>query len=473
MESQNAYPASPTPLLRQIAACSALERAWLKVRANRGAAGIDAISLREFARYLEQNITELSRNLLNRSYEPLPSRNVNIPKPDGKERALAIPTVRDRVAQRAVLDAIEPFFEPQFLDCSYAFRPGRSVEMAVQKIIVARARGYRWTVGADIHEFFPSIDNRLLLEELARTLNDPDLLRLIKLWLDAGELKTARKSREATGGWRMTLASAKLSASDAVNHLFEEFLAEKLGPVEETELPGATAEFDEELLAPETGVANPPARNGFRRAAVRRLAKDGLLLALAERTALRGLLGAKLLGLGGAALVAGALAPPLWRKLRERCVRPVGALQGAPISPLLSNIYLHPFDRALTRQAYKLIRYCDDFVILCRSEAEAREALQAATGALRERRLELQPAKTRLVPPADAFVFLGYGFTPDGKVIAPPNVPEVVGRRVVAFADRATTRAAKRIGETKRKAMSVVVSLEDYLRQADRAERRK
>lgn len=261
-----------------------------------------------------------------------------------------------------------------------------------------------------------------------------------------------------------------MSADDAVNHLLKEFLEEKLGPAEEMGM--VDSELDEELLAPEDSPAKPPARNRFRRAAVRRLVKDGLLLALAERAALGGLLSAKLLGLGGVALIAGAVAPPLWRKLREQYMRPVGAFQGAPISPLLSNIYLHPFDVALNHQAYRLVRYCDDFLILCRSEAEAREALQMATRVLRERRLELHPAKTRLVSPTDTFVYLGYGFAPDGKVIAPPNVPEVVGRRVMAFADRTAARATRRIGNTKQTARSVVASLSDHLRRTDTPERR-
>lgn len=209
MNGEKATAVIPSPLLRRIAAYDALQRAWRKVRANRGAAGIDAISVREFEYHLEQNLTELSRNLLNKSYEPLPARNVMMAKSNGKERELAIPTVRDRVAQRAVLDTIEPFFEPQFLDCSYAFRPGRSVEMAVQKIIVARAQGYRWTLDADIRDFFPPIDNCLLLEELTHTVDDPDLRHLIELWLEAGVLKTADQIGRPLGGLALSVRERK------------------------------------------------------------------------------------------------------------------------------------------------------------------------------------------------------------------------------------------------------------------------
>ena len=171
---------SQSLLLRQIASQRSLYTAWRAVRANRGAAGVDAVTLQVFERSLDPNLTELARNLLNKSYEPLPARHVLVPKPNGAQRELAIPTVRDRVVQRAVLDRIEPMFEPLFLDCSYAFRPGRSVEMAIQRIVVARARGFCWTADADIQDFFPSIDHQLLLEDLTRTMAGPDVFHLIE-----------------------------------------------------------------------------------------------------------------------------------------------------------------------------------------------------------------------------------------------------------------------------------------------------
>lgn len=454
MEAQTAT--APTMMLRQIATSQALERAWRKVRANRGAAGIDAITLREFERNKDQNLTELARNLLNRTYEPLPARNVNVPKSNGKERELAIPTVRDRVAQRAVLDAIEPLFEPRFLDCSYAFRPGRSVEMAVQKIIVARAQGYRWTVDADIHDFFPTIDNQLLLEDLSRIVNDSDLIHLINLWLEAGVLKSTGEA-SWFGGWRAAFENARMSTGDAVNELIHEFVSEKLGNGEDAE----DSELEEEIWSPEPKRSELSSNKRLRGAAVRRLIKDGVLLALAERTVLRSLLGVKLLGLGGAALALGALTPPVYRKLRDRYARPVGTLQGSPISPMLSNIYLHSFDVTLTPQAYRLIRYCDDFVILCRSGAEAQEALGAAGSALQERRLALHPEKTRLIRPGEPFSYLGYSFEPDGKVVAPPNIPEVISRRVAAFADSAAQRTRVRTAMARQRAKAVVVNIKD------------
>ena len=107
-----------------------------------------------FEANLAANLQELARSLQSRSYQPLPARFVTITKENGKERELAILAVRDRIAQRAVLDAIEPILEPQLLDCSFAFRPGRNCGMAIQRMIAARANGLWWTVESDVQNFF-------------------------------------------------------------------------------------------------------------------------------------------------------------------------------------------------------------------------------------------------------------------------------------------------------------------------------
>jgi len=433
---------TPSSLLRQIAAHPALYQAWRKVKANRGAAGIDAISIQAFERDLDANLAELSRNLLDKTYEPLPSRYVLISKDNGKARELAIPTVRDRVAQRAVLDRIEPLFEPQMLDCSFAFRAGRSVEMAVQRIIVARAQGRLWTLDADIEDFFPSINHKLLIEDLASIIDTEDVLHLIRLWLDAGALDGARPTAGFMARWRASLADAHLAAREAMNGLFNDLLSQKLGVDGESYCGSALA--DEAL--PEDELASDTSRETAgvspRKAAVRRLVQDGLLLAIAERAALRGLMSAKLLGLGGAVVALALAGPPVVRKLREMVSPKTGALQGAPLSPLLSNVYLTTFDRTLTARGHKLIRYCDDFVIPCASESEARRALEDVEEVLKSKRLRLHPEKTRLVSPAESFVFLGYEFTPAGRVVPPPNIPEVVARRVVEFTNHAIKRFA-------------------------------
>jgi RNA-directed DNA polymerase len=458
----------PSKVLRQVAAIPSLYQAWRKVRANRGAPGVDAVSLQAFEQNLQPNLSELARNLLNKTYEPLPARYVNVPKSNGKDRELAIPTVRDRIAQRAVLDHIEPLIEPLLLDCSYAFRPGRSVEMAIQRIIVARAQGFRWTVDADIKDFFPSINHRLLLQDLSRTIDDSDTLRLIELWLDAGVLDGSRPSARWIKHWRSSIAGANMAVRDAVGNLLDEFLSNRLGVERDLSFSdptnGQSVLIDEEVISDSSEISTSPRKSGFGRAATRRLLQDGLLLAIAERAALRGAFAAKLLGIGGAAFLLAAAAPAVIRKLRETASPKTGALQGAPISPLLSNIYLHPFDLTFTEKGYRLVRYCDDFLILCRSEAEAQDALRFVETSLQERLLQLNPEKTRLVTPDEEFDFLGYHFNIDGSIIPPPSVPEIVTNKIVELADRYRMRIAAQAQSTSQKTRRIVTSVGDWIK---------
>lgn len=428
----------PANLFQQVTDIEALHRAWRKVRAKRGAAGVDAVSLEAFAAQLAVNLQELSRSLVARTYQPLPARFVTVTKENGQERELAILTVRDRVAQRAVLDAVEPLLEPRLLDCSFAFRAGRNCALAVQRMLAARANGYWWTVESDVQDFFGAIDRRLLLADLAPVLRDKEVLHLLNLWLEGGALEPQDESW--AGGWRQpgreTWASLKLLLHDAVGQSVDDLVAEKLGvaggswPSAETApLPDATTAWAEMHQAHEKQT---------RREAFKRVAQDGAMLAWTQRATVGRVLGAKLLGAGGLAVAAAVLVPKALAAYRQH-TQPasLGTLQGAPISPLLTNFYMTPFDTTLTQQGWRLVRYCDDFVIQCRTATEARAALHAAEAAARERRLTLHPEKTRIIPPEGAFAFLGYEFTADGRVIPPATVPEQMARHLKQLAQRA------------------------------------
>jgi RNA-directed DNA polymerase len=448
-------------MLKRIAARQALYNAWRKVRANRGAAGIDAISLKEFERNLEANLAELSRNLLNKTYEPLPARQVSIPKRNGKERELMIPTVRDRIAQRAVLDAIEPLFEPMFLDCSFAFRPGRSVAMAIQQVVIARAKGFLWTVDADIKDFFLSIDHKLLLNTLSESVQDEDLLALISKWLDAGLLEAEPSATSWMNDLRATVAGAQLAVSDGINHLLNEYVSDRLGVTAEAALADEEeTAFDEEDMP----ASQETSRRQARRTVMRKLVQDGALLAIAERAMLRSALGARLFGIGGAALALAAVTPAAVRAVKRMLERKAGATQGSPISPLLSNIYLHAFDVALTAEGLKLTRYCDDFVVVCRSQTEARQALHFAESQVKERRLKLSSEKTRIIAPGEEFMFLGYQFAADGRVIAPPSTTDAMAKEVMKLAERSMKRVSSELAATPQKTHSLISKLKSAIK---------
>ena len=402
-------------LLDKITAEENLHAAWRLVRANRGGPGTDAIGLNEYEEGLAQNLAGLRRRLRNETYVPLPLRRASLPKRDGSTRALAIPAVADRVAQRAFVNVLEGVFEPLFLPCSFGYRPGRGVADAVETVLAHRAAGQDWILDADVRDFFPSVDHAHLMERLRRHVGDRAVLRTVGLWLEAGALAGAAQPSLLTRAAEQVRAAAR-----------------------------------EALAGEAAGWAADEEQDGFSAAAYRsvppllmRCGSEAAHLAWNNRRTLLPLLASRgVLAGGGIGLAVLGVAAVGQHLLAGRRPRTTGTPQGGPISPLLSNVYLHGFDERMTAAGLRLVRYADDFVVCCGSEARARQAREIAASELARLRLALHPEKTRILACADVLRFLGHEFDQDGAFPfrEEPTAPAETLRRGVTAAGQAACR---------------------------------
>jgi RNA-directed DNA polymerase len=275
-------------LIDKVWAPATLRSAWMRVRSNGGAAGVDGESIERFEARSEEYLAELSEGLRTGSYRPQAVRRVEIPKGDGRTRPLGIPAVKDRIVQTALKLVIEPIFEATFRATSYGFRPGRGCRDALREVDHWIKAGFTHVVDADIQGYFDSIPHDRLMGKVEERISDGRVLALIRSWLGADIL--------------------------------------------------------------------------------------------------RGL---------------------------ERWTPTAGTPQGAVISPLLANIYLHPLDERMASLGHRMVRYADDFVVLCGSREEAEAALAEIRRWTAENGLRLHPDKTHVGDcrqPGEGFDFLGYRF---------------------------------------------------------------
>ncbi|MEM2001025.1 MAG: CRISPR-associated endonuclease Cas1 [Candidatus Methanomethylicaceae archaeon] len=284
-------------LLEKVADPETLLAAWKRIRAKGAQGGIDGMTVEDFAADAEARLDELRRELLEERYVPDPLQQVAIPKGPGKseKRILGLPTVRDKIVQEAVRSVIEPRLDKIFLDCSYGYRSGKGPQRAIARVnhyLTSMKR--RWIVTADIDDFFGSLNQDRLIEQLRPVLQDEAVLRLIQLMLKMGTV-------DWKGRWHDVFS---------------------------------------------------------------------------------------------------------------------GVNQGSVISPVLANFYLHPFDQSMTAQGFGLVRYADDFVILCQERSEAERALVKATEFLKEQlSLRLNPNPRPITTLEDGFAFLGIYFQGDQRLI--------------------------------------------------------
>jgi group II intron reverse transcriptase/maturase len=173
-------------LMEQVLERENLKRAYQRVKRNKGAPGIDEVTVEELQEYLWDHWGRIKEELLKGTYKPQAVRRLEIPKPDGGVRLLGIPTVIDRLIQQAVLQALTPIFDPTFSPFSYGFRPGRSAHQAVKQAQHYIKEGYRYVVDMDLEKFFDRVNHDILMSKLAKKIGDKRILRLIRRYLQSG-----------------------------------------------------------------------------------------------------------------------------------------------------------------------------------------------------------------------------------------------------------------------------------------------
>ena len=173
-------------LLERILSRPNMQQAWKRVRANRGAPGVDGMAIDQFPAFARNKWPDIRQSLLAGTYQPKPVKRVEIPKPTGGTRPLGIPTVLDRLIQQAIAQVLVPIFDPDFSDHSYGFRPCRSAHDAVRKVRNYIKEGYRFAVDMDLEKFFDTVNHDVLMHRVARKVRDKRLLKLIGKYLRAG-----------------------------------------------------------------------------------------------------------------------------------------------------------------------------------------------------------------------------------------------------------------------------------------------
>jgi RNA-directed DNA polymerase len=192
-------PASTNRLMEEVCERENLKEALRRVKANKGSAGVDGMTVGGIADYLKQHWPAIREQLLNGTYEPKPVRRVEIPKSDGGVRKLGIPTVLDRLIQQAVMQVLQRQWDRTFSESSYGFRPGRSAQQAVAQAQKYIAEGHGWCVDLDLEKFFDRVNHDKLMGQIAKRVQDKRLLKLIRAFLNAGVMENGLVSPSVEG----------------------------------------------------------------------------------------------------------------------------------------------------------------------------------------------------------------------------------------------------------------------------------
>jgi group II intron reverse transcriptase/maturase len=186
-------------LLKQALARENMQRAWKRVKANKGVAGVDGLDIAQTGQHLKHAWPTIRQQLMDGTYRPMPVRRVGIPKSDGSERELGIPTVTDRLIQQALLQVLQPLIDPTFSEHSHGFRPGRRARDAVLAAQQYVQEGYRVVVDVDLSKFFDRVNHDILIDRLRKRVDDAGVIRLVRAYLNAGIMDGGLVSQRTEG----------------------------------------------------------------------------------------------------------------------------------------------------------------------------------------------------------------------------------------------------------------------------------
>jgi RNA-directed DNA polymerase len=401
-----------------------LLQAWRAIRGNipryrhKNCVGPDGVSLADFEQDLQCQLSVLRYELVKGKYKPKQPTFFTVAKKDGGERNIAVLAIVDRVAQRAVQQVVEPFWEQVFLPCSFGYRPGLSVKNAVDQASHLRSLGNTWVVNGDIDGFFENLDQKLLLKYFHSRIKDKKVVDLVHSWLYAGTVKThfgqaiTEKPKALRFIDSLTPQTWPEKTIDGINrpgHFEDEYLSRfQPGDVNahlstEGLLQSQTTQvilnqIFRQVLTGGLLTASGYAKN-FSAQAIAAL--RNLVLTSPSRAFLKKVL----LGTSCAAIASTAVAG--YFVMAHNTQHEKGVLQGSPLSPLLANIYLHPFDCGLVRNGHYLVRYADDWLIMASTEEQAHQGYNEAIRSLARLHLKINKQKTSIVSPSDNIAWLG------------------------------------------------------------------
>src|SRR4030042_1232656 len=186
--------------VEEVVSSENMQQAWQQVKANKGAPGIDDMTITDYPDFARANWAGIKASLLDGTYTPSPVKRVEIPKDSGGTRPLGIPTVSDRVIQQAIAQVLVPIFDPDFSESSFGFRPSRSSPQSGRKVADRIGKGYRYAGDIDLAKFFDTVDHDVLMHRISRRVTDKGILNLIGKYLRAGVVVNGRRKKTSKGG---------------------------------------------------------------------------------------------------------------------------------------------------------------------------------------------------------------------------------------------------------------------------------